>query len=259
MSIKREMKSKIENLLSYSTASFKQDGLQSERFGKAANDSDVMQTIKSKRSSLEDNSKETMKSTLNNVTQSLDSPLKKPSGTSYNGSKIMTKKNSKENVSLFVYDEKSTSGPKSVRESFSLNSSLKRKTNNDNNGNVKNKLLKEIAHFKNTLNNDLPSSSNRQTAFSSIKVSTNEYFDFSPTKVRQKCLVNATYLQNLREKQQAVDNTNDCFFTRNSNRFRKPEKENSLEAFKKDFKNDDQNRDKYAKKSNINNKTFLMN
>lgn len=151
-------------------------------------------------------------------------------------------------LSNLLYDEKSTTaGSKSIRESFSLSSSLKRKINDNNNYNqhfynLKTKLLKEIAHYRNTLINDLPTTSNRPIAFSNnkdVKINASEYFEFSPTKVREKSLVNANYFKILRDKQHSNENnTEKAYFKNNHNILNKNEKEDSFDLFMKDFKDD---------------------
>lgn len=147
-----------------------------------------------------------------------------------------------------LFDEKSTTaGSKSIRESFSLTSSLKKKTTNNNNysqnfSHLKTKLLKEIAHYRNTLINDLPTTSNRPVAFSNnkdAKINANEYFEFSPTKIRQKGLVNVNYFKTLRDNTHINENTTEkAYFKMNHNILNKNEKEDSFELFMKDFKVD---------------------
>ena len=141
-----------------------------------------------------------------------------------------------------VCEERSTTaGSKSIRDSFSLSSSMKKNicSKNVDQDKKKNKFMKEISFFKNTLN-DYKSCSNRPIAYSNnkeIKVNTSEYFRFSPTKVKEKYLVNASYLKIIRENQHVNGDLNGKFCSkRNNNMLYQPEKENSFDNFMKDFK-----------------------
>lgn len=118
--------------------------------------------------------------------------------------------------------------------------------------NIKNKLLKEISFFKNTLVIDNPVSSNRPIAFSNnkeYKINTNEYFEFSPTKdSRQKGLVNANYLKLFRDKQQVSSVVPNKHYFRNNDNLNKTEKEDSFDIFMKDFKVDKNVKNQFIEK-----------
>lgn len=133
-----------------------------------------------------------------------------------------------------------------------MNSSLKKNVFNKNFDcfNGKNKLLKEISFFKNSLISDVPVSSNRPIAFSNNKESkfnASEYFEFSPTKdSRQKGLINASYMKILREKQQVSSVIQNKSYFRN--KVENIEKENSFDIFMKEFKVDKNMKNHFVKK-----------
>lgn len=133
-----------------------------------------------------------------------------------------------------------------------MNSSLKKNVLNKNVDcfNVKNKLLKEISFFKNSLISDVPVSSNRPIAFSNnkeSKINASEYFEFSPTKEsRQKGLVNVNYMKILREKQQVSSVIQNKSYFRN--KIENIEKENSFDIFMKEFKVDKNMKNHFVKK-----------
>lgn len=81
---------------------------------------------------------------------------------------------------------------------------------------------------------------NKPVAFSTnrdVRINVKEYFDFSPTKILEKGLVNVNYFKSLREKQQVVDkNKETSYFKLYNYGLNKNEKEDSFEIFMKEFK-----------------------